>query len=1330
MLLHNKQFKTLKLQKNNNKFNFSIVLTLLFTLIHVSNVSFLNSQTLYFYNVDKTKYPLFQANYIYLDNSFNNQNVNSPQDFKIFDNDLSLEPIANINGGQLEFEQNQVVIAYDLSIDTTKQINLNEIQSKWDLAQKLLINIINNDNLGKTKFTLLPFDYKNYPLVVNSDDKSTLLNSLTNLVHYRYSSIDTLFNSIPFSLSNIFDLEKFNSVAFSNNVKKTVFLITDKNLITDQSKLDLYKSILAKNNLNLVLCLINEKVSNDFVDIINHSNNAKAGYYVDNIKTDFSDNLLQFNAKVLNGFINGAKGNELIWLGKYNCENEHNVKTIIDNSEFSFHYSIVDSLKPRFKIDKPFINFSSIYPRTSVEEEIIFTADNTDIAISKFEIERDYDSVFTIIEGQITSSNPIVVRKGESHKIKIKYLPIDSTIVFVKLIARSTACNGQEVLITGGFPNTPPKRKNVEILTPQCEDVLFTGDIHTVKWAGVLPKDVIQLEYSLDNGRTWDTLGTNLTDLEHNWKVPNFESDKCLVRIIQLWPNNIGRTINLGHGDILFSARFNTIGDKTVTACKNGDVIIWNSNTGKIIRKLEGHKREVYHAEFSYNERYVISASEDSTSKVWSVDDGKLIYDFKHGSRVTYATFGRNNNLIATSTTEGFVRIFDMKDGKLIKIFRPDSINSANNNRINNVAFTKDGKSLITGGINGFVKFWDLANVRNQNNLTLIKTYDVRNESKKGIILNFSLSPNEDRISVVDLLNSRCTTWDLLTDKLLYEVRHHTSPIINSSSFYYNSKDSFLITSSVDNRSVVWHARTGDSIKVFWEHNKSVQTTFFNFDGSRVLTSSWDSTAKIWMLDQKDLQMDTSDCVFKIVKPKVKTNNVNISNTIVGEYSDFWVNNVIENISQFGFSIRNIDIIGDNKSDFEILEVAKLNKNTNTYFVIENKNNFTIDSNEIIAIKFRFKPKLIGNKNAKLQITIPGQIIEVNLSGNAINQDLVTSILSYDLGELEIGNFIDTQLENYITNTSNKIILINNIQVTKPNPESFKVLDKKSNFSISQNSSSNNTIRFIPLSDEQVFSILEVNHNGINSPNKILLFAKGSKPVVDSVIIGLTPIQGKISDVVNLDITLKKLSEKPLKNTLTGIKTRIKFNATILKPIDNFTVDYIHNNERFIELEIPFDYSKFANKLDLNEDVVIYTIPFKIALGNDTITKIEVLNSLPLGQGNIALFESNTEFNILDYCSDGGVRLIDAIGNLELKQNYPNPANETTTIEFSILEEGNHSLYLQDLNGIVVLDVFEDYLRPGSYINTINTKQLSSGLYNLVLKTPTQTKNILIHISN
>lgn len=1329
MYLQNKDLKEHNITKNKYKFNMSFVFLFLFIMFSFTNIGLLTAEILYFYNVDKSKYPLFQANYIYLDNTLNSKNVNSAQDFKIFDNDLSLEPITHQNGGQLEFEQNQVIIAYDLSIDTTLQTHLSEKQSKWSLAQNIITNIINNDNLEKTKFTLLPFDYKNYPLLINSDDKSSLLSNLSNLVHYRYSSIDTLFNSIPFSLANIFELEKFKNVPLSNNVKKTVFLITDKNLITDKSKIELYKSILAKNNLNFVLCLINEEVSDEFIEIINNSNNSKSGNYIDKIKTDFSDNLVQFSAKVLNGFINGVKGSELIWLGKYNCDNNHNVKTIIENTEFSFDYSIVDSLKPRFKIDKPFINFSSIYPRTSVEEEMIFTADNTDIAISKFEIERDYDSVFTIIEGQITGSDPIVVRKGESHKIKIRYLPIDSTIVFVKLIARSTACKGQEVLITGGFPNTPPKRKNVEILTPQCEDVLFTGDIHTVKWAGVLPKDVIQLEYSLDNGRTWDTLGTNLTDLEHNWKVPNVESDKCLVRIIQLWPNNIGRTINLGHGDILYSARFNTIGDKIVTACKNGDVIIWNSNTGKIIRKLEGHKKEVYHAEFSYNERYVISASEDSTSKVWLVEDGKLIYDFRHGSRVTHATFGRNNNLIATSTTEGFVRIFDMKDGKLLKIFRPDSMNS-NNNRINNVAFTRDGKTLITGGINGFVKFWDLANVRNQNNLTLLKTYDVRNENKKAIILNFSLSPNDDRIAVVDQLNSRCGTWDLKTDKLLYQVRHHTSPIINSSSFYYNTKDSFLITSSVDNRSVVWHARTGDSLKVFWEHNKSVQTTYFNFDGSRVLTSSWDSTAKIWMLDQKDLQMDTSDCVFKIVKPRVNTKNVNIANTIVGEYSDFWKNDIFTNTSNYSINLRKIDIIGENKDDFEILEIAKFDKLKNTYNVLQNINNLIVDSNETIAIKFRFSPKSTGSKNAKVQITIPGQTLDVNLTGIATSQELVSSILSYNLGELEIGNFIDSKLENYLTNNTGKNIIINNINVSKPNPENFKVLDKKNNISIPQNTTSNNIIRFIPLSDEQVFSILEVHHNGNNSPNKVLLFAKGNNPVIDSVIIGLSPIKGNVSDVVNLDITLKKLSTKPLKNTLSGIKTKIKFNSTILKPLDNFNIDYIHNGERYIELEIPFDYSKFANKLDLNEDVVVFTIPFRIALGNDTITKIEVTNSLPLGNGNIALFESNTEFNILNYCTDGGVRLVDAGGNLELQQNFPNPASETTNIEYSIIEEGEHSLFLQDMNGLEVLNVFNQYLRPGKFINSINTKQLASGVYNLVLKTPSQTKNIIIHISH
>jgi hypothetical protein len=185
----------------------------------------------------------------------------------------------------------------------------------------------------------------------------------------------------------------------------------------------------------------------------------------------------------------------------------------------------------------------------------------------------------------------------------------------------------------------------------------------------------------------------------------------------------------------------------------------------------------------------------------------------------------------------------------------------------------------------------------------------------------------------------------------------------------------------------------------------------------------------------------------------------------------------------------------------------------------------------------------------------------------------------------------------------------------------------------------------------------------------------------------------------------------------------------MLKPIEKYDFDEIIGNERIIEITVPFDESQaIENKLDLNDDVIVYKVPFLVALGNDTMTTIKLENSFALSNGNMALFENSTTFNLTDYCTEGGSQLLINTGILELGQNYPNPANTYTKIEFNIVERGNTKLFIQNLNGEKSLEIFNKFMTPNDYIEIINTQSLPSGVYNIILETPTQkiTKRINI----
>ena len=68
-------------------------------------------------------------------------------------------------------------------------------------------------------------------------------------------------------------------------------------------------------------------------------------------------------------------------------------------------------------------------------------------------------------------------------------------------------------------------------------------------------------------------------------------------------------------------------------------------------------------------------------------------------------------------------------------------------------------------------------------------------------------------------------------------------------------------------------------------------------------------------------------------------------------------------------------------------------------------------------------------------------------------------------------------------------------------------------------------------------------------------------------------------------------------------------------------------------------------------------------------------------------------------------------GEYNLSQNYPNPFNPTTTINYSIVKEGNVSLSVYDLVGSKVTTIVNGYKPAGSYSVHFDGSNLASGIY-------------------
>ncbi len=129
---------------------------------------------------------------------------------------------------------------------------------------------------------------------------------------------------------------------------------------------------------------------------------------------------------------------------------------------------------------------------------------------------------------------------------------------------------------------TIAQQRSLTVLSPDGSENWEGGTNHTVSWAGTGSIGNVGIEYSTDNGGSWNTVTTSTSNNgSYNWTVPNTPSTSCLIKVSDV----AGPASDTGNGAFTIAAK-RTI---SVTAPDGGEsweagtthTITWN-HTGAI----------------------------------------------------------------------------------------------------------------------------------------------------------------------------------------------------------------------------------------------------------------------------------------------------------------------------------------------------------------------------------------------------------------------------------------------------------------------------------------------------------------------------------------------------------------------------------------------------------------------------------------------------------------------------------------------------------------------------------------------------------------------------
>ncbi|MEP7234367.1 MAG: hypothetical protein ABI778_03635 [Ignavibacteriota bacterium] len=131
-------------------------------------------------------------------------------------------------------------------------------------------------------------------------------------------------------------------------------------------------------------------------------------------------------------------------------------------------------------------------------------------------------------------------------------------------------------------------------------------------------------------------------------------------------------------------------------------------------------------------------------------------------------------------------------------------------------------------------------------------------------------------------------------------------------------------------------------------------------------------------------------------------------------------------------------------------------------------------------------------------------------------------------------------------------------------------------------------------------------------------------------------------------------------------------------------------------------------------------ILFDAALGNDSCTAL-LIDTFYWTDASVAVTTQNGEFCESGICSAGGqIRLLDGSGTLGMGQIRPNPAGTSITLDYDLLEWGRTRLIVSDALGREIRTILDEDQKPGHFQMSVSVTDISSGYYQLMLKTPSQ----------
>ena len=210
---------------------------------------------------------------------------------------------------------------------------------------------------------------------------------------------------------------------------------------------------------------------------------------------------------------------------------------------------------------------------------------------------------------------------------------------------------------------------------------------------------------------------------------------------------------------------------------------------------------------------------------------------------VTCVAFAADGKTLAAGCDDGSTRLWNVATGRLLDTLmptddgpkaavRPEAAVPGARDAVHALAFTPDGGTLATGGMDKTIRLWDVATSRVRLSL----------RCPDGRVDALAIAPRGELLASSGS-DDKVTLWEMATGRVRATLKEQQRGAVQSLAFVSDGK---TLAGGGWKSLSLWDVATGELQATLKGHENWVHGLAFSADGRTLASGGWDKTVRLW----------------------------------------------------------------------------------------------------------------------------------------------------------------------------------------------------------------------------------------------------------------------------------------------------------------------------------------------------------------------------------------------------------------------------------------------------------------------------------------------------